>query len=104
MKQYKKILSIVYVTVALALVSWWAYTQFFKHANVSETTQVASDSLDSKITLYEDKLITQPDDIQTQLALASAYLQKVRETADTSYYSKVESLAITVLAKDSTFE
>jgi len=52
------------------------------------------------ITQAQAKLRTQPADWQAVDLLAGAYLQKVREVGDPSYYPKVEALLTRALAHD----
>lgn len=72
-------------------------------AGVFITAQLAGDSnqtsasnanrfstTDRLIRSLEDQIRSDPKNADTQLKLANAYLQKVRETADTSYYDKVD--------------
>src|SRR2546428_868009 len=49
------------------------------------------------------KLKSQPDDWQAVDLLAGAYLQKVREVGDPSYYPKVEALLTRALANDDSY-
>ncbi len=92
----------VYIVIALGLVGWWTYVQFIEPSQKDDAvaSQASARDLDNQIQNYEAKLLTNPDDIQTMIALASVYMQKVRETADVSYYSNVESLAQKVIELD----
>ena len=47
---------------------------------------------DQAIAKAQKKLRAEPDDLTAQLALAQAFLQKARETADPTYYTKAASL------------
>jgi len=48
--------------------------------------------LDVQISRYERSIDESPDMLASYVALSGLYLQKVRETADTSYYGKVDAL------------
>lgn len=47
---------------------------------------------DTDINKLERLVAEKPDNLQARLALSGDYIQKVRETADTSYYTKVDTL------------
>jgi tetratricopeptide (TPR) repeat protein len=55
---------------------------------------------DRRIAQAQDLLRSRPDSVVGMNQLAQAYLQKVREVGDPSYYPKVESLLTTAIAKD----
>jgi tetratricopeptide (TPR) repeat protein len=55
---------------------------------------------DRRIAQAQDLLRSRPDSVVGMNQLAQAYLQKVREVGDPSYYPKVESLLKTAIAKD----
>ncbi len=55
-------------------------------SNITKTDKVISG--------LEDRLKREPKNIDIHVALATAYLQKVRESADTQYYARVEKLLL----------
>ncbi len=66
-------------------------------ASVAPSGSVATGT-DANITALETKLAKNPSDFDSLLALAGAYLQKVRETGDPSLYGKAD-LALQKAAK-----
>ncbi|MDQ3076127.1 MAG: hypothetical protein M3Q34_03285 [bacterium] len=49
-------------------------------------------SIDATIFSLEKNVGSNPKDVQASVSLSQAYLQKIRETADISYYQKIEEL------------
>ncbi len=90
-------LMIGYAIVVICIIVWWVNAQFFKDSSSEQLTGDTQNvsmrsSVDEQITAYESRLITQPDHVPTMLVLASSYMQKVRETADVSFYNNVNDL------------
>src|SRR4051812_22764071 len=65
------------------------------------TGSACAQTTDQQIASYESALRTQPRHAASQLSLALAYLQKVRETADYSYLNRASALVNKVLSDDS---
>jgi tetratricopeptide (TPR) repeat protein len=78
------------ITIAFVLGGW-----------MCAQTLTALHTTDQQIATYESALGTQPKNVRSQLSLALAYLQKVRETADYSYLDRASALVGKVLAGDS---
>ena len=74
--------------VALALSAsfvWWQRTQIETPLNAESSTQKTIASL-------EERYLNDPASIPIGIGLADAYLQEIRETADTALYSKIETI------------
>jgi tetratricopeptide (TPR) repeat protein len=56
---------------------------------------------DAQIRHYESKLAASPGDFAAQIALVSAYLQKLRESADAAYLTRASQLVDAMLEHDS---
>ncbi|MBV8073262.1 MAG: tetratricopeptide repeat protein [Acidobacteriaceae bacterium] len=61
---------------------------------------MAHASTDERIRGYEKLLQSAPDDSQFQIGLVSAYLQKLRETADPAYLDRASAIVSRMLEKD----
>lgn len=96
----KPLVMILYAIVAVSLISWWGYTQFVKSNEPTESIENSPQSTNSQIEILEQQLVTNPDDVENMIRLASLYFQKVRESADTSYYKKIDDLANKVSSID----
>lgn len=68
----------------------------------TNSQNVALTPTDIEIQKLEAELKLAPENIQVLLNLGTYYLQKVRETADTSYYTKIDDYAKKVLSLDPT--
>lgn len=112
MSRYKK----VAIFLALALLisgGYWAWRHFMLPrseqipplASVSQPEKTSPpeaksskrSKLDEMINSLQDRLRTYPDDLQSHLRLASAYIQKAREVNDPAYYTKTDALLKKVL-------
>jgi tetratricopeptide (TPR) repeat protein len=60
----------------------------------------AGATTDERIRAFESRLTTSPDDLKLESALVSAYLQKLRETADGTYLDRASKLVDHMLQKD----
>lgn len=69
-------------------------------ATSSQTEQLAHATTDERIRAYEGLLRSAPDDLQFQIGLISAYLQKLRESADGGYLDRASKLVSRMLEKD----
>ncbi len=66
----------------------------------SEAEQLAHASTDERIRAYEKLLQSAPDDLHFQIGLVSAYLQKLRESADGGYLERASNIVSRMLEKD----
>lgn len=80
---FKKYFWIPYAVGLLIFMGW-----YFRGTFRQDTEKTA---IDRTIDKYERVLEVRPE-VKTMVALAGAYMQKVRESADVSYYAKVDSL------------
>jgi tetratricopeptide (TPR) repeat protein len=64
------------------------------------TTGISWSSNERAIPKLQEKLKAEPDNLDLDVTLAQAYLQKARETGDPSYYTKSEQLFEKVLASN----
>jgi tetratricopeptide (TPR) repeat protein len=55
---------------------------------------------DERIRFYEELVRTKPEDLHSQVLLASAFIQKMRETTDFSYIDRAAKILGQVLASD----
>ncbi len=87
----KKVLLIVFLLLSIVAVFGYEFWQETINRQKQDITTVQS-STDTLIANLERKLANKKDDINLSLSLANAYLQKVRETADSDLYKKVDDL------------
>ncbi len=64
--------------------------------------KVSGLSTDDRISMYGVMVKTKPDDLHYQVLLASAYIQKTRETTDYSYLERAASILDSVVSADNT--
>jgi tetratricopeptide (TPR) repeat protein len=64
------------------------------------SAQLTRASTDERIRSYEKLLAASPDNVQFQIGLISAYLQKLRESADYNYLNRASKLVDNMLEKD----
>jgi tetratricopeptide (TPR) repeat protein len=64
------------------------------------TTTISWSSNERAIPKLQEKLKAEPDNVDLNVTLGQAYLQKARETGDPSYYTKSEQLFEKVLASN----
>lgn len=64
------------------------------------TTDTDKSPLDKSITATRNKLDVNPSNVVLMVALCQDYLQKVRETADSSYYTRCDQLLSEAVAKE----
>ena len=62
--------------------------------------QITGANTDERIKMFERQLASSPDDGHLQAGLISAYLQKVRESADSTYLDRTSKLVDRMLDKD----
>ncbi len=62
--------------------------------------QLAHAPTDERIRTYQRLLQATPDDVSSQIGLVSAYLQKLRESADFNYLDRASKLVELMLEKD----
>ncbi len=66
----------------------------------SQMEKLAHATTDERIRAYEGLLREAPDDMQLQIGLVSAYLQKLRESADGGYLERASRIVNRMLEKD----
>ncbi|MDQ2973681.1 MAG: tetratricopeptide repeat protein [bacterium] len=95
----KKTLYLIAVLVSLLLT---ATTLYIINRDKSRTNTVSEQlsTIDKSIATTESKLSADPNNINLLVTLCQNYLQKVRETADTEYYSKCDVLLARASAID----
>lgn len=64
------------------------------------SAQLTHASTDERIRSYEKLLAASPDNVQFQTGLVSAYLQKLRESADYNYLNRASKLVDSMLEKE----
>ncbi len=63
-------------------------------------SQTAQANTNERIKTFERQLASSPDDLHLQTGLISAYLQKLRESADSTYLDRATKLVDRILEKD----
>src|SRR5215210_7030802 len=58
------------------------------------------DKTDQVIWDYQQRVRQQPDDVQSYAVLGAAYMQKVRDTGDPSFYAKAQAVLDEALKRD----
>jgi tetratricopeptide (TPR) repeat protein len=103
----RSILGIVGIALALAVgaVGIWRYQQAQPAASAVAQLQAASgqrpvDQTDQVIWDYQQRVRQNPDDVQSYAVLGAAYLQKVRDTGDPSFYAKAQAVLDEALKRD----
>ena len=93
----KKILYLMVVFASLLVV---ATTIYLIKRDKSKTSSVSGpfSLVDKSIATTENKLSADPNNITLLVTLCQNYLQKVRETADTEYYTKCDDLLARAVA------
>lgn len=87
-----KTVAIVLSVVAGALIIGGAIGLQSSRAINNNPTPVNPKTLDGQIQLYSQAISANKKDIKNYISLSQAYLQKVRETADIAYYTKIDEL------------
>lgn len=72
--------------------SWWVNHHSSPQINTNSNQSQASEGTEKALSLAQQKLQKSPQDVKSYIGLASAYLQKIRETADVSLYVEIEDL------------
>lgn len=81
------------ILIALGSVLAFGYRIYsVKSSEEKSATAQANSALDTKIESLQKDIAANPADIVSYVQLSQAYIQKVRETADTSYYEKIDEL------------
>lgn len=84
------------IAVLIVISSWWIASAqsrppvFDLEALTADSASRTSASNDQLVQSLQERLRTNPDDWQSYSQLGLAYLQKVRETGDPTYYQKTE--------------
>ena len=89
--------ALFYVLLVFVLVGGALSVVSLSHvASVRALSRSALDpkSLDGQIQRLDQAIAADPQKVNTYISLSQAYLQKVRETADASYYEKINDLML----------
>jgi tetratricopeptide (TPR) repeat protein len=86
------------IAIAIACVSWGAWGQDSFGLRLVGTLNRAETN--ERIRSYERLLAASPDDLRLQSGLVSAYLQKLRESADATYLDRAAKLVDRMLEAD----
>ncbi len=86
-----KSLRTISLTVLILSTSLLSGCQKAESTSLKPSKEMTS-SVDKEITTYEEAIESNPDIILSYISLGHLYLQKIRETADISYYAKIETL------------
>jgi tetratricopeptide (TPR) repeat protein len=92
---YRKYPTLAYALIGLVILLVILGVVLVPHVRSnSQTTSVIVDpkSVDGQITTYTKAIDANPDNVKSYINLSQVYLQKVRETADASYYQKISDL------------
>lgn len=84
------------IVAALALGGSFAFLAYDMNRREARPSEISGTLSDRVIATLESRFAEEPDNIQFAVGLSDAYLQKIRETGDTSYYQKVEKILDTV--------
>ncbi len=77
--------------LALFLSIGFVFFQIHNAGSQTDNSNALSLSLTDRMTAtLESRFAAQPNDVQFGIGLSDAYLQKVRETGDATYYAKIE--------------
>lgn len=93
---------VVGVVILIGTVAWMNRGYFHQSPIPPNTPSPPVTLLDQQIAASEASIADHPKTVRPYSVLASYYLQKVRETADASYYNKVDELMNQAAAIDST--
>ena len=107
-KRLKIYFAIVLMVAAIGMTVYWT-TDFFRLSTAAKTTEQMIDwarmqpqpATDRLVYALQQRLRTNPKDSQSLAYLGNAYLQKVRETADPSYYARAEQVFKSAIDNDS---
>jgi tetratricopeptide (TPR) repeat protein len=81
-------------------VAWRARGSSSHSAITPSLAQRVALTTDQQIATLQQRLTAKPDDTQSEIDLAAAYLQKIRETADPAYYPKALATIQDALDRD----
>jgi tetratricopeptide (TPR) repeat protein len=85
----------------MKLISLFVFAALFLPAQTRPLDKhLAHEKTDDRIKTFEKLLAASPDDLKLQSGLVSAYLQKVRETADFSYLDRAAKITDRMLIKE----
>ncbi len=102
MKKSYFIIYLVVISVVLIILGGRKYQQYEKNKHPVATNEVITNptATDKLVAKYLDELKQSPNTTRFQLELASAYIQKSRETGDAAYYNKIDTLMDAVQARE----
>ena len=85
--------ALLFFALSIGSVLWQSHVATVKtNANMSV--------LDTQIEKIQKEIAAHPNDVKQYIALSGAYLQKVRETGDVSYYTTIDDLLSKATAQD----
>jgi len=102
-------IAVIGATLALTLSAGafglWQNSQVQPATNAAAQIQAAAsqrpvDKTDQVIWDYQQRVRQSPDDVQSYAVLGAAYMQKVRDTGDPSFYAKAQSVLNEALKRD----
>jgi len=102
-------IAVIGVALALALgagaFGLWRHSQAQPATSAAAQLQAAAsqrpvDKTDQVIWDYQQRVRQSPDDVQSYAVLGAAYMQKVRDTGDPSFYAKAQSVLDEALKRD----
>ena len=102
---------IAMIGVALVLALGAGAFGLWRHGQAQPATRAAAqiqaaagqrpiDKTDQVIWDYQQRVRQNPDDVQSYAVLGAAYMQKVRDTGDPSFYAKAQSVLNEALKRD----
>jgi tetratricopeptide (TPR) repeat protein len=103
--------NIAMIGVALVLALGAGAFGLWRHGQAQPATRAAAqiqaaagqrpiDKTDQVIWDYQQRVRQNPDDVQSYAVLGAAYMQKVRDTGDPSFYAKAQSVLNEALKRD----
>ncbi|MEO5646422.1 MAG: tetratricopeptide repeat protein [Candidatus Paceibacterota bacterium] len=95
-----KYLPIILIVTLFAVSAVVIFISHKKDSAATPLTQSIDPKLDDSITKLVEAIKTSPSFAQNYFDLSNAYLQKARETGDSSYYDKIDMLMNTVASID----
>jgi tetratricopeptide (TPR) repeat protein len=93
------------LTVIAGGLGLWRYSQSRPAAIATQQLEAAAgqrpvDKTDQVIWDYQQRIRKSPDDVESYAVLGAAYLQKVRDTGDPTYYGKSQAVLDEALKRD----
>ena len=89
-----------YTGVALLFFALSIGSVLWQSRSATEKTNANMSALNTQIEKIQKEIAAHPNDVKQYIALSGAYLQKVRETGDASYYATIDDLLSKAAAQD----